>query len=77
MVVKQAATLTAGGIAIGVVGALAISRVIQGMLYGIGPRDPITFVAVAVVLAAVALMATIVPAWKATRVDPVTALRAD
>jgi len=63
------------GIATGVVGALALSRFIAGLLFGVKPVDPLTYVAVAGVVAATALLASYFPARKALRVDPVTALR--
>jgi len=58
-------------------GALFLSGTLRTMLYEIDPRDPPTFGAVAVLLTAVALVATLVPALRATRVDPVNALRND
>jgi putative ABC transport system permease protein len=75
LVLRQSAVLVAGGIAIGVAGAYALSHLITGLLYGVGSRDPITFVSVPLLLAIVAVLATIVPTWKASRVDPVIALR--
>jgi ABC-type lipoprotein release transport system permease subunit len=63
--------------AIGLAGALALSRVIGGMLYRLSPTDPATLGGVAALLAAVALLASYVPARRATRVDAVEALRAE
>ena len=65
------------GVFFGVIGALAATRLIAGMLYGITPLDPLTFVAVVALLVLVALGASWVPARRATRVDPITALRAE
>jgi ABC-type lipoprotein release transport system permease subunit len=62
---------------VGIAGALAASRLIEGLLFGITPTDPLTFVAVAVTLVIVATIACYVPAWRATRVDPTTALRTE
>ena len=59
----------------GVAGALAATRVLKQFLFGVTPTDAPTFVAVAVLLAAVALAAGWAPAWRATRVDPLVALR--
>jgi putative ABC transport system permease protein len=63
------------GVAIGMAGALALGRVLSSLIYGVRPTDPVTFLAVAALLAAVALLATIVPAYRATKVDPMVALR--
>jgi putative ABC transport system permease protein len=77
LVLSQGATLVGMGIAVGVAGALALSRLLGAMLYGVGARDPVTFASVPVLLALVALVATLIPAWRAARVDPVIALRAE
>jgi predicted permease len=77
MILRQGLTLVALGLAIGVAGALALSRVMDGLLYGVGATDPITFVAVALVLLGVAIVACLVPARRATTIDPLVALRAE
>jgi predicted permease len=77
LVVGRGATLVGAGSAVGLLGALAATTLIARWLYGIGPRDPLTFVAVAALLAAVALLATYVPALRAAAVSPVEALRVD
>jgi putative ABC transport system permease protein len=74
-VVGQGLWLTLTGIVIGIAGALAASRVLQKLLYGIKPTDAITFVVGSLVLAAVALAASYLPARRASRVDPMVALR--
>ena len=63
------------GIGAGLAGAYALNRVLASLLFGIQPRDSLTFVTVAVVLAAVALAACLIPARRAARVDPIVALR--
>jgi ABC-type antimicrobial peptide transport system permease subunit len=75
MVIGEAARLVAIGIAIGVAASLGITRLLSSFLYGIHTTDPLTFVAVALLLCFVAIAASYIPARRATRVDPVTALR--
>jgi len=60
---------------VGFVLALVLTRLISGLLYGIGPADPLTFAALALVLAAVAFLASYLPALRATKVEPIEALR--
>jgi ABC-type antimicrobial peptide transport system permease subunit len=67
--------LTGAGIALGIGVALALTRVMAALLFGVGPMDPVTYVAVAASLATVALLATYLPARRASRTDPVIALR--
>ena len=68
-------TLVLIGEAIGLVGAFALTRLIRGMLFGVTPTDFTTFVGVAAMLAVVALLATLIPARRAAKVDPLVALR--
>jgi predicted permease len=75
LVVRQSLTLTAVGIALGLVGAAVVTRYLSGLLFGLTPLDPTTFVGVAVTFAFVATLAAAVPARRATRVDPLVALR--
>jgi putative ABC transport system permease protein len=75
MVIRQAAGLALMGIALGLAGSLALTRVLATLLYGTSATDPLTFVAVASGLLAVALLAAFVPARRATRISPVVALR--
>jgi len=77
LVLRQGAVLALGGIGVGLIGAVLLSRLLAGLLYGVGTHDPLTFVTVPVVLGTVALVASLVPAWRAARVDPVIALRTD
>ena len=76
-VLRRALLLMAAGVAIGSAGALALTRVMAGMLYEIRPNDAATFLGAAVLLALVSVAAGVVPAWRATRVDPLIALRAE
>ncbi len=75
LVLAQGMRLVAVGIALGVLAALLLSRVLEGLLYGVSPNDPLTIVSVVALLAAVALLANLLPARRAARVDPVVALR--
>ena len=77
LVLKQGITIAAVGIVVGVGGALALSRITQSLLYGVDPADPATFGAVVAVIAVVATAACLIPMRRATRVDPLTAIRAD
>ena len=72
---REGTMLALAGIAIGVAGAFALTRALGGLLYGVTATDPVTFVAVSVLLLAVTILATYVPARRAMRVDPITALR--
>jgi ABC-type antimicrobial peptide transport system permease subunit len=74
---RQGLWLTATGIALGIGVALILTRVMSALLFGVGPTDPMTYAAVSGALAAVALVATYLPARRASRVDPIVALRAD
>jgi len=75
LVVRQGMALAGIGIAVGLLGAIALTRVMASLLFEVNPRDLATFAAVPALLAAVAFAATAIPAWRATRVDPMAALR--
>jgi putative ABC transport system permease protein len=75
LVMKQALLMTSLGLVIGLGGAYGLSRFLESQLHEIEPTDPATFAVVAVILAAVALLASLLPAWRATRVNPIAALR--
>jgi predicted permease len=77
MVIRQGMTQAVAGAAAGVAGALLLTRLMSGMLFGVRPTDPLTFCAVALVLCLAAMAASCVPARNATRIEPMTALRED
>jgi putative ABC transport system permease protein len=75
LVVGQGFKLTILGVVAGIAGSLALTRFMSSLLYGVRPTDPVTFIAVTLILAGVALLAAYIPARRATRVDPMVALR--
>jgi ABC-type antimicrobial peptide transport system permease subunit len=77
LVVGQGMRLALAGAAVGLAGALALGRVLRSLLYEVGPADPFTYSAVLVVAMAVAAVACYLPAYRATTVDPISALRSE
>jgi ABC-type antimicrobial peptide transport system permease subunit len=77
MIVLQGASQALAGSVVGLVGALLLSKLMGQLLFGVKPTDPLTFVMVTVVLGLAALLAASVPARKATRVEPMAALRSE
>jgi len=75
LVVGQGMVLAFAGLALGMVGALGLTRFLASLLYGVKPSDALTFVAVSFILIAVALLASYIPARRAMKVDPMVALR--
>jgi len=75
LVIRQSLELVIAGIGLGALAALALSRLLSSYLYGITPQDPMTFLAVAGLLVCIALAAGFLPARRATKVDPIVALR--
>jgi ABC-type antimicrobial peptide transport system permease subunit len=77
MVLRQGLVLVAGGLVIGLAGALVLGRVLAGLLYETEPTDAATFLGVALVFAVAAALACLLPARRATGVDPILALKSD
>jgi len=77
LVLGESLRLAALGVAIGVAASLAAARLLRGLIFGVSESDPMTLVAVAALLVVVTVAASFVPAWRATRVDPMEALRDD
>jgi putative ABC transport system permease protein len=75
MVLRQGLSLAAAGIALGLAGALTLTRLLESFLFGITPADPLTYATICALLLSVALLACYVPARRATRVDLLNALR--
>jgi ABC-type antimicrobial peptide transport system permease subunit len=75
LVIGQGSRLTSVGIVLGLAGAFALTRVLQKMLFGVTASDTVTFAGAALLLGTVAVVASVIPAWRAARIDPVTALR--
>jgi putative ABC transport system permease protein len=77
LVARQSLTLMSVGLLVGLAGGIAVGFGMRGMLFGTSPADPMTLAAVTGILAAVAFAATAIPAWRASRIDPIVALRAE
>jgi ABC-type antimicrobial peptide transport system permease subunit len=77
MIMRQGMALVLAGLSLGIVGALALNHVISALLFAVEPTDPVTFLAVSLVLLGVAAAACFVPARRATSIDPLMALRSD
>lgn len=77
LIIMETIVMTLAGIALGTIAAFALSRVISSLLFGISPTDPGTFISIPLFLLCVALLSSYIPAWKATKIDPVIALRAE
>ena len=75
MIGRQGAVIVASGLTVGLLAALAVGRLVSDFLVGITPSDPITYVGVSILLATVACVATYVPTRRATKIDPMVALR--
>ena len=75
MILGRGFVITGLGLVIGIAAALALTRFFASFLYQVKPVDPLTFVAVSLILGAISLLASYIPAWRAARVDPMVALR--
>jgi len=77
MIVRQGVTTALAGVAVGIAAALLLTQLMRGMLYGVSAQDPLTFLCVAALLILVALLASYIPARRATLVDPAVALHCE
>jgi ABC-type antimicrobial peptide transport system permease subunit len=77
LVMAQGGKLIAAGATLGAIGSLLLTRLLASLLYGVSPTDPATFAGVALLLVGVALLAALVPARRATKVDPINAIRCE
>ena len=77
LILGQSLRLTAAGVGLGLIAAFAVTRYVRGMLFGLTPLDPATFVGVAALFSIVATIAALIPAHRATRVNPIVALRTE
>jgi ABC-type antimicrobial peptide transport system permease subunit len=77
LVVRQGMTLAVAGVAIGLVAAFLLTRLIQNLLFGVNASDPITFAGISFLLAIITLLACYIPARRAARIDPLISLRCD
>jgi putative ABC transport system permease protein len=77
LVLAQSLKVIASGVIIGLIGALALTRLMTSLLFGVSPSDPVTFAAISLLLVGVALLACWIPARRATKVDPMVALRSE
>jgi putative ABC transport system permease protein len=75
LVIRQAMIVALGGVGIGLLASLALTRIIKSLLFNVGVTDPLTFVAIAALMSMIALLACLIPARRATKVDPLVALR--
>jgi ABC-type antimicrobial peptide transport system permease subunit len=77
LIVREGLGLAVAGVALGLAGAAALTRSLQSLLYGVSPTDPMTLAGAALALGLVAAAASLWPAWRATRIDPIAAIRAE
>jgi ABC-type antimicrobial peptide transport system permease subunit len=77
LVLRQGVSVLVAGLALGLIGALGLTRLLQGFLYRVTPVDPAAFVAALLIIVVVVLIAAVQPADRAARVDPITCMRAE
>jgi ABC-type antimicrobial peptide transport system permease subunit len=77
MIARRGIALAAVGVAVGLLGALALTRVLHGLLYGVSPTDPLALAGTCIMLLTVATIASVLPARRAAGIDPIEALRRD
>jgi ABC-type antimicrobial peptide transport system permease subunit len=77
LVLRRGLKLAGAGIVLGLTGAIGLTQLLRGLLFGVGPADPLTFIAVPFLLVAAALLACWLPARRAAKVDPMEALRSE
>jgi ABC-type antimicrobial peptide transport system permease subunit len=77
LIVRQGMTLALTGVAIGLAGAFALTRLMRSLLFGVRSSDPLTFVAIAALLTLIALLASYIPARRAARIDPMVSMRCE
>jgi ABC-type antimicrobial peptide transport system permease subunit len=77
LIVRQGMILALTGVAIGLAGAFALTRLMRSLLFGIRSTDPLTFIAIAALLAVIALLASYIPARRAARIDPMVSMRCE
>jgi ABC-type antimicrobial peptide transport system permease subunit len=75
LVLSEGMAMILIGLTVGVIGSLAVTRYLSSLLYGVGPTDPLTIVSVSLILGSVALLACYIPARRAMKINPMTALR--
>ncbi len=75
LVVREAMLLTLGGVAIGLLASFALTRLMKSLVFSVSVTDPLTFAAITLLLSLIALLACLIPARRATKVDPLVALR--
>jgi ABC-type antimicrobial peptide transport system permease subunit len=76
MILREGGMLVASGLTLGIIGAYVLAGVIRGLLFGVHPHDPMTFICVTVLMTSIAMLSCWIPALRAARIDPAVSLRA-